>query len=1028
MSPVAAPDLPASPSPTPPRRLPRWARVSLWTAGTLAVLALAWTLVIGSWLPGFIKPRIEAAGSDALGTPVVLDRITIAPWKLVVQLDGLRVGEAAAPLFTLGSAQTQLSLQSIRQRAPVLASLTLQQPRVNVERLSAERFNFSAVLDHVKARQAAQPPAPPSPEPARFALHNIRLEGGALHYRDAVLQTEHHVEALRVGLPFISSLPSDVETEVQPLLEARIDGSALRLDGHARPFAAAKPAELALDLQGVKLADWASLLRAVLPAEFAPQVLQGQLDTKLAISFEARPEPAPPSLRVRGELAISGFDLAVPTQGVTAAWQSFRLEQIDFAPLERQHALARVVIDGLKLQLVRQKPGAAKPVASASAASAAAAVAASGAASASTAAADAPTPLQWQLGELRCNGCAVTLRDTGMAPPVQLDLADLQLGLKNLAGPATAPIGFDLATQLSAVAGTAKPSPGTLKLAGEVSGLLPGPAGAALPLALSADVGLDAIDLRALQPYLAPHLNLTLVGAKVGTAGQLKVNAPAGAGFAPETLRVDYRGGASLAGLQTQDSVNGADFVGWRRLALDGLAVDWQGGPGGGATNADLGRISLDGLQARVILHPDAHLNLADIVKREQGAAPQSITTPQTTPQTTARASAAPASAPVPAAGGAAAPLKLRWQAITLRDGAVQFTDNFVKPNYTARLTQLKGEVSALSSAAPEPARVSIAGALDDGAPLRIAGRLHPLGARLYTDIEASARGIALTRMSTYAERYAGYAIEKGSMSVNVRYKIEQGKLEAENQLFLDQLTFGDAVDSPDALKLPVRLAVALLKNSRGEIDLRMPVAGTLDDPQFSIGGVVWQVVLNLLERAVTAPFAMLFGSDSNEASHLPFEPGSAELDAAARERLDAMARRLIDKPTLKLEATGRADPLTDGAALQAAFAEKARAQAAASAASAAAKGTARPDMRTFQVPAAASAPAAAASAPVPALDAAALDRALRQLADQRADRVMAYLATQLPAERVLLTRSQLTSERPEGDQGPASRVQFELR
>jgi outer membrane protein OmpA-like peptidoglycan-associated protein len=1011
-SPAAAPDLPVTPASTPPRRLPRWARVSLWSVGTLAVLALAWTLLIGSWLPGFIKPRIEAAGSDALGTPVTLDRISIAPWKLVVQLDGLRVGEAAAPLFTLGSAQTQLSLQSLSQRAPVLTSLTLQQPRVNVQRLSAERFNFSAVLDHLRDRAAAQPATSPSAEPARFALHNIRLEGGELHYRDAVLQTEHHVEGLRVGLPFISSLPSDVETEVQPLLEATIDGSALRLDGHVRPFASTRPAELALNLQGVKLADWASLLRAVLPAEFAPQTLQGQLDTKLAISFEARPEPAPPSLRVRGELAISGFDLAVPTQGVTAAWQSFKLEEIDLAPLERKHALARIVIDGLKLQLVRQKPGAvvAKPVAAASAASAA-----SGAASAVTAATEAPPPLQWQLGELRCTGCAVQLRDAGMTPPVQLDLADIELALKNLAGPASAPIGFDLALQLSAAAGNTKPSPGTLKLAGDVSGLLPGPAGAALPLALNADIGLDAIDLRALQPYLSPYLNLTLVGAKIGTTGQLKVAAPAGAGFAPESLRVDYRGAASLAELKTQDSVNGADFVGWRRLALDGLAVGWQGGPGGGAVDADLGRISLDGLQARVILHPDAHLNLADIVKREAGAAPQSITTPQA-------GQTAPAPAPAAASGPAAAPMKLRWQAITLRDGTVQFTDNFIKPNYSARLTQLKGEVSALSSAAPEPAKVTIAGALDDGAPLRIAGRLHPLGARLYTDIEASARGIALTRMSTYAERYAGYAIEKGSMSVTVHYKIEQGKLEAENQLFLDQLTFGDAVDSPDALKLPVRLAVALLKNSRGEIDLRMPVAGTLDDPQFSVGGIVWQVVLNLLERAVTAPFAMLFGGDSNEASHLAFAAGSAELDAAARERLDTMAQRLGEKPTLKLEATGRADPLADGAALQAAHAAQAQAAAAASAASAA-----KPSARVT-ASAAASAPAAAASAPVPALEPAALERALRALADQRADRVMAYLATQLPAERVLLTRSQITSARPDGDQGPASRVQFELR
>jgi outer membrane protein OmpA-like peptidoglycan-associated protein len=419
-----------------------------------------------------------------------------------------------------------------------------------------------------------------------------------------------------------------------------------------------------------------------------------------------------------------------------------------------------------------------------------------------------------------------------------------------------------------------------------------------------------------------------------------------------------------------------------------------------------------------VILHPDARLNLADIAKRERGAAPQSITTPEPA------ASAATAPKPNPAAPPTGPVLNLRWQGVALRDGSVFFTDNFIKPNYSARLTQLKGELSALSSAAPEPARLSLTGALDDGAPLRIAGRVHPLGARLSTDIEASARGIALTRMSTYAERYAGYAIEKGSMSVNVRYQIEQGKLQAENQLFLDQLTFGDKVDSPDATSLPVRLAVALLKDRNGVIDIRMPVSGTLDDPQFSVGGVIWKVVVNLIEKAVTAPFAMLFGGDSNEASALAFAPGSAELDAAARERLDALAQRLIDKPGLKLEATGRADPALDGAAIQAAHIEAMKAEAMKAPAAAASA----PASASAQASAASSAASSATSAPVPTLEPAALERALRTLADARGDRVLAYLAAKLPADRILLNRSQLTAERASGDTGPTTRVQFELR
>ena len=306
------------------------------------------------------------------------------------------------------------------------------------------------------------------------------------------------------------------------------------------------------------------------------------------------------------------------------------------------------------------------------------------------------------------------------------------------------------------------------------------------------------------------------------------------------------------------------------------------------------------------------------------------------------------------------------------------FTDNFIRPNYSARLTQLKGEVSALNSERPEPARLSISGALDDGAPLRISGTLHPLGAQLYTDIEASARGIGLTRLSAYSARYAGYTIDKGTLTMTVHYKIDQGKLEAQNQIFLDQFTFGDKVDSPDATSLPVRLAVALLKNGRGEIDIRLPISGTLNDPQFSIGGLVWRAFMNLLTRVVTAPFAFLTGGDGGTPDQVHFAPGSAELDDAARQQLDKLGQSLKDRPGLKIEITGHADPGRD--------------------------------LPPPEPPAAASAPppkgAKPAKADAPKAPPPDPKVVLQTLADARADRVLTHLTSQLDAERLLLTRS----------------------
>jgi hypothetical protein len=365
---------------------------------------------------------------------------------------------------------------------------------------------------------------------------------------------------------------------------------------------------------------------------------------------------------------------------------------------------------------------------------------------------------------------------------------------------------------------------------------------------------------------------------------------------------------------------------------------------------------------------------------------------------------AAPASAP------GHAPV-LSWQQIQLSDGAVYFTDRNIRPGFSAQLSKLTGSISAVSSQRPEPAKVELNGAVDGVAPLRIAGRVHPLGVRAFTDIDASARGIPLSRLSAYAERYAGYAIDKGSLSVALHYKIEDGKLEADNQLFLDQLTFGKASDSAEATKLPVRLAVALLSNRRGEIDIRLPVAGTLDDPQFSIGGVIWRVLVNLVGKALSAPFSLLMGDGDGEQGQVDFAPGSSELDDAGRRRLDALADKLLDRPALKLEATGQADPARDGAELQR------RAQAAPPPPASAATDAA------LMPPGAASSVAAAPVAPSPAD----LQAALRELADRRADHVLAYLGVRLPIERVGLVRSQVGDAAAAADPALAPGVQLRL-
>jgi len=280
-----------------------------------------------------------------------------------------------------------------------------------------------------------------------------------------------------------------------------------------------------------------------------------------------------------------------------------------------------------------------------------------------------------------------------------------------------------------------------------------------------------------------------------------------------------------------------------------------------------------------------------------------------------------------------------------------------------------------------------------------------------------------------------------------VRYRIVDGKLEAENQLYLDQLTFGDKVDSPSALKLPILLAVALLKDRNGVIDIHLPISGSLDDPKFSIGGIIVKVIVNLITKAITAPFALLasaFGGGGEELGYVEFEPGSTALSEASSRRLDTLAKALLDRPALRLEATGRADPAQDEVALRRQHLDRLmRAAKAKSSGDLPDSVTIEPAERPRWLEAAYKAAdlktkprnaiGLAKSLPPEQMEALLLEsapageEALRTLANQRGDRVKAYLSTKVPPERVLLTASRLGTEGIE-DKGRTTRVGFALK
>ena len=479
-------------------------------------------------------------------------------------------------------------------------------------------------------------------------------------------------------------------------------------------------------------------------------------------------------------------------------------------------------------------------------------------------------PWVGSVGKLAINDLSLRIEDQATTPAAVQLIDGFNLTGENLSSEPNKKGTISLKTKVN--------QKGSLKVDGGVQ---------IFPLLANLKVETQAIPVLPLQPYFGEQLNIALTRGQMSSKGDVTVE------IGKQGFNAGYKGSVTLGDLLTVDKANNADFLKWRSLFLGGIDFHLQ------PMAVNVGEIALTDFYSRLVIDPNGKLNVASIVKKSKDEAKP--VTDKVTPAPVAAAEKTPA-------------IPIKIAKITLNNGTVDFSDFFVKPNYTVKVAKLGGRVTGLSSVANTVADMELRGTYANTAPVQILAKLNPLAAKSYLDLKADIKGVDMVGFSPYSGKYAGYNIEKGKLSLSVAYKLENNQLAAENHLFLDQFTFGDKVESPDATTLPVNLAISLLKNNRGEIDLNLPISGSLDDPQFSVGGLVVKVIVNLFVKAVSSPFALLgsmFGG-GEELSNVEFAAGRASLNDAAGKKLEALAKALNERSALKLEITGRADPEAD--------------------------------------------------------------------------------------------------------------------
>ncbi|PHV31228.1 hypothetical protein CSQ94_22765 [Janthinobacterium sp. BJB312] len=409
--------------------------------------------------------------------------------------------------------------------------------------------------------------------------------------------------------------------------------------------------------------------------------------------------------------------------------------------------------------------------------------------------------------------------------------------------------------------------------------------------AVDAQLNLKQLTLAPVQPLLAQHIKLKLAGGSLSGSGRLTTG-----GGVPKAPKVRYEGGVDIAGLVLNET-DGKRFASWKSVRADKLTASV------GPDFVDIPELRVVEPNAQLIIENDRSLNAQRLLVK--APEPATATAP------------APAATATPAVD-AAFPVRVRR--VRLQNAKLDFADLSLRPQFAAKIYELNGVVTGLSTKRDARSQIELDGRIDEFGLARVRGQLNPFAPTDNTDLNVVFKNVDMVSASPYTMKFAGYKVAEGKISLDLQYKVRNRQLDGTNQIVLDKLTLGERIDSPDALKLPLELALAILKDSDGRIDLGLPVSGDMNDPQFSYGALIWKAVGNVLTKIVTAPFRALgnlLGISADKLESIDFDAGSAVLLPPEREKLKQVAQILAKREQLKLAVPGQYSD-TDAAALRA--------------------------------------------------------------------------------------------------------------
>ena len=844
------------------------------------VASLAIYFAIGFWgVPKGINWALEKYASPLLLRSVTTEEISFNPFTLRLQIKGLNIQkeQETEPLIHLKELDTQVSWFSLFKLAPIISHLKLDGLHANIERTGLTTFSFSDIIDHIQQEFTPDPlkeeVKETDSEPFYFAISESSILNSSLTLKDHFRNRIDRIDNLNFQMPLVSNFESDIKNQITPRLTLTFNGKPLSVDVQSIPFTLSKRTGVDFSLRGLSVENLASFN----PVPLNVKVREGTIDAKLNLAFAENTgsRNAFPHLRLAGVIALNDV-LVDDVQGKPYSVTQFKKLTIDlesFAFFAKVLKIRELRLIQPNITVIRNNDAVNLATLSSRIVREDTTQKIENKKETPNVASTVPKEKDWfwELNQAVIENGTVHFEDR----PVHFaqNLSNFNATLKGLSSRNSV---ADLDLSFNLLDGVVK-TQGTLT---------------AIPFKTDLMIESTNLSVPLLSPYFSYYTNTQVAQGRLNHKGHLKVQS------STKSPSIQYNADIRADQFKIVDPFKNT-FVSWKQISAQNLKIDVTQ-----QTSVRLNRLTVDTPRIRITQNENKETNLSKL-------GPQALETSNQEIQPNTKVSANLAT-------NNSSTMPIQVDKIQVKNGAIIYNNDAVKPPFTTRLTELNATVNQLSSTSSRSANLDVEGLLD-GTRLEVKGTLNPFNAPTL-NLEGSLASLSLHNFSPFSAEFTGYPIKQGHLNFNGAYSLKDDLLKGNNAIQIHKLEFG-ALDPNAKSPVPVGLAVSLLQNRDGRIDLNIPISGSINDPEFSVSGVILKVIVNLFSKAITSPFALIGsvfgGSPDMDLSHIEFASGSSDLSPENTKALEIIAKAMQDRPALKVKIMGVANLEMDEAGLK---------------------------------------------------------------------------------------------------------------